>query len=48
MGHRDKEIAYMLGIASTAVGAALHRARVKLGVKTRAGLATLWRASDND
>lgn len=43
MGHRDKEIAYMLGLSLASVTAALHRARGKLGVKSRTELATTWR-----
>ena len=43
MGHRDKEIAYMLGITTASVTASLHRARTKLGVKSRAHLAAAWR-----
>jgi DNA-binding CsgD family transcriptional regulator len=43
MGHRDKEVAYMLGLSLGAVTSALHRARAKLGVRSRAGLAALWR-----
>lgn len=42
MGHRDKEIAYMLGLSSASVTASLHRARVKLGVKSRVELARIW------
>ena len=45
MGHRDKEIAYMLGVTLPSVGAALHRARNKLGVGSRAALAATWRRS---
>ncbi len=43
MGNRDKEIAYMLGISLASVTAALHRARAKLGVSSRAELAAVWR-----
>ncbi|MEO8798185.1 MAG: LuxR C-terminal-related transcriptional regulator [Polyangiaceae bacterium] len=43
MGHRDKEIAYMLGLSPSAVTAALRRARGKLNVSTRADLARVWR-----
>ena len=43
MGHRDKEIAYMLGVSLASVTASIHRARVKLGVKTRSELARVWR-----
>jgi DNA-binding CsgD family transcriptional regulator len=43
MGHRDKEISYMLGLTLSSVTAALHRARVKLKVRTRAELALRWR-----
>jgi DNA-binding CsgD family transcriptional regulator len=43
MGHRDKEIAYMLGITPGAVTGALRRARAALNVKTRAELAAAWR-----
>ncbi len=43
MGHRDKEIAYMLGITPGAVTGALRRARAQLKVKTRAELAAAWR-----
>jgi DNA-binding CsgD family transcriptional regulator len=43
MGHRDKEIAYILGLTPAAVSASLRRARLSLGVATRAELATTWR-----
>lgn len=43
MGHRDKEIAYQLGLSVSAVAAAMKRARAKLGAKSRAELATTWR-----
>ncbi|MEO6952944.1 MAG: LuxR C-terminal-related transcriptional regulator [Polyangia bacterium] len=43
MGHRDKEIAYSLGITMPSVAAALHRARTKIGVTSRAALAAAWR-----
>lgn len=43
MGHGDKEIGYMLGLPTTAVEAALRRARRKLGAKSRTELAILWR-----
>jgi DNA-binding CsgD family transcriptional regulator len=43
MGHRDKEIAYMLGITPAAVAASLRRVRAALRVKTRAELAAAWR-----
>jgi DNA-binding CsgD family transcriptional regulator len=43
MGHRDKEIAYILGLSVASVTAAIHRARGKLGVRTRAELAAVWR-----
>ena len=43
MGHRDKEIAYTLGVTLASVGAALHRARTKLGACSRAALAATWR-----
>jgi DNA-binding CsgD family transcriptional regulator len=45
MGHRDKEIAYMLGLSPASITASLHRARAKLGAKTRADLARIWRQS---
>lgn len=38
MGHRDKEIAYILGLSVSSVSSAIHRARKKLGVRTRAEL----------
>ncbi|MEO8874605.1 MAG: LuxR C-terminal-related transcriptional regulator [Polyangiaceae bacterium] len=44
MGHRDKEIAYALGLSVASVAAAIHRARVKLAVKSRAALTTIWKA----
>ena len=44
VGHRDKEIAYMLGLSLAAVTASLHRGRRKLNVSSRADLAKLWRA----
>lgn len=43
MGHRDKEIAYSLGLSSSAVAAALRRARAKLRASSRAALAAKWR-----
>ena len=43
MGHRDKEVAYMLGISTASVSASLHRARRKLAVTSRADLVTRWR-----
>jgi DNA-binding CsgD family transcriptional regulator len=43
MGHRDKEIAYMLGLSLGSVTAALHRTRGKLGVGSRSELARVWR-----
>ena len=43
MGHRDKEIAYQLGLSVSAVAAAMKRARSKLGAKSRAELATTWK-----
>jgi DNA-binding CsgD family transcriptional regulator len=43
MGHRDKEVAYMLGISTASVSASLHRARRKLAVSSRAELVSLWR-----
>ena len=43
MGHRDKEIAYALGVTMPSVAAALHRSRVKLKVGSRAALAAAWR-----
>jgi DNA-binding CsgD family transcriptional regulator len=46
MGHRDKEIAYTLGLSNGAVAACLHRARVKLGVNSRAELARIWRRGE--
>ena len=45
MGHRDKEIAYMLGLSTASVIASLHRARVKLKVSTRTELAARWKAA---
>ena len=42
-GHRDKEIAYVLGLTLPAVATAVLRARRKLGAKTRTDLATAWR-----
>jgi DNA-binding CsgD family transcriptional regulator len=42
-GLADKLIADRLGLTSAAVSAALHRARKKLKVTSRAGLAVLWR-----
>jgi len=44
MGHRDKEIAYMLGLSLASVTASLHRARRKLNVQSRSDLAKEWRA----
>lgn len=43
MGHRDKEIAYSLGLSLGSVTAALHRARMKLKVSSRTELAAAWR-----
>jgi DNA-binding CsgD family transcriptional regulator len=43
MGHRDKEIAYMLGITPARVAASLRRVRAALRVNTRAELAAVWR-----
>ncbi|HUJ61229.1 MAG TPA: helix-turn-helix transcriptional regulator [Kofleriaceae bacterium] len=43
MGHRDKEIAYMLGLPASAVTSSLRRARAALGVRSRAELAAAWR-----
>jgi DNA-binding CsgD family transcriptional regulator len=43
MGHRDKEIAYMLGLTLGSVTAALHRARVKMKVGSRTELASVWK-----
>lgn len=43
MGHRDKEIAYALGVTMPSVAAALHRSRAKLKVGSRAALAAAWR-----
>ena len=43
MGHRDKEIAYLLGLSMSSVTAALHRARKKLKVTTRVELAQAWK-----
>ncbi len=45
MGHRDKEIAYTLGLSLGSVTAALHRARTKLKVTSRTELAAVWRAT---
>ncbi|MEO7110283.1 MAG: helix-turn-helix transcriptional regulator [Polyangiaceae bacterium] len=44
MGHRDKEIAYMLGLTLGSVTASLSRARSKLHVSSRAELVTAWRS----
>ncbi len=43
MGHRDKEIAYALGLTLSSVGSALRRTRSKMGVDSRAALAACWR-----
>ncbi|MEO9233668.1 MAG: helix-turn-helix transcriptional regulator [Polyangiaceae bacterium] len=43
MGHRDKEIAYMLGLTLGSVTAALHRARMKMKVGSRTELAAVWK-----
>ncbi len=43
MGHRDKEIAYILGITQGSVAAALRRARAAFRAKTRSELAAKWR-----
>ena len=43
MGHRDKEICYMLGLSHASVTAALHRARSKLRVRSRTELVARWR-----
>ncbi len=43
MGHRDKEIAYILGITLGSVAAALRRARAAFRAKTRSELAAKWR-----
>ena len=43
MGHRDKEISYLLGLSLASVTASLHRARTKLNVATRGALAARWR-----
>jgi DNA-binding CsgD family transcriptional regulator len=43
MGHRDKEIAYTLGLTLGSVTAALHRARAKLNVSSRTELAAAWK-----
>jgi DNA-binding CsgD family transcriptional regulator len=43
MGHRDKEICYMLGLTHPSVTATLHRARSKLKVTSRTELAARWR-----
>jgi DNA-binding CsgD family transcriptional regulator len=48
LGHRDKEIANALGLSIPAVTGALHRARKKLGVTSRAALAMLWRAGGDE
>ena len=45
MGHRDKEIAYMLGLSLASVTASLHRARTKLNVTSRTELAGIWRSA---
>ena len=42
-GQRDKEIADALGLSMPSVIATLHRARAKLGVRSRADHAILWR-----
>ena len=44
MGHRDKEIAYMLGLTLASITASMHRARRKLGVRSRTELANAWRS----
>jgi DNA-binding CsgD family transcriptional regulator len=43
MGHRDKEIAYMLGTSPDAVSGAMRRIRRTRNVHTRAQVAALWR-----
>ncbi|MEO8876640.1 MAG: helix-turn-helix transcriptional regulator, partial [Polyangiaceae bacterium] len=43
LGHRDKEIAYMLGLTVSSITASLHRARTKLHVKNRIELVRAWR-----
>jgi DNA-binding CsgD family transcriptional regulator len=45
MGHRDKEIAYILGLSTPSVTSALHRARKKLNVRSRLELARIWRSA---
>ena len=49
-GLGDKQIADRLGLSNAAVSAALHRARKKLKVTSRPGLAVLWkrRAADQE
>lgn len=45
LGHHNKLIAYELGIAASTVGVLLHRASIKLGVKTRGELISAYRAT---
>lgn len=47
-GHRDKEIAYTLGLSPGAVTAALYRARARLGVGSRVALAAEWQSIAED
>lgn len=42
-GHRDKEIAYILGLTLPTIVTTVARARKKLGVTTRTDLAVAWR-----
>jgi DNA-binding CsgD family transcriptional regulator len=48
MGHRDKDVAYMLGITPGSVAASLRRIRTALGARTRADIARLWRTPPRD
>src|SRR5262249_2180953 len=48
MGHRDKDVAYMLGITPGTVAASLRRIRTALGAKTRADIARIWRTPPGD
>jgi DNA-binding CsgD family transcriptional regulator len=41
-GHRDKEIAYILGLTIPTIIGTLARVRKKAGVRTRTDLAALW------
>ncbi len=48
LGHRDKEIAYSLGLSMAAVTAAVQRAKTKLGLTSRAALAASWRGEQTE